>query len=100
MIHTTVTGEDIMGLFRKRNPAAQSSAAAPDSAAIDSTATESAVPRDAGTRERRPKREVHAFRQVPPYEVNEELAERIAMRAYGDRDHDGKADIPAAPFPG
>jgi uncharacterized protein YccT (UPF0319 family) len=50
--------------------------------------------------ERRPKREAHAFNQVPPWEMNEELAERIAMRAYGDKDHDGKPDIPAAPFPG
>jgi hypothetical protein len=32
--------------------------------------------------------------------MNEELADRIAMRAYGDQDHDGKPDIPAAPFPG
>ncbi|WP_235780086.1 hypothetical protein [Sinomonas notoginsengisoli] len=49
---------------------------------------------------RKPKREAHAFRQVPPWEMNEELAERIAMRAYGDEDHDGKPDIPARPFPG
>lgn len=89
-----------MGLFRKHNSTAQDQAAAPESAAIESTVTENAVPRDAGSAERRPKREVHAFRQVPPYEMNEELAERIAMRAYGDRDHDGRADIPAAPFPG
>ncbi|ASN50932.1 MULTISPECIES: hypothetical protein [Sinomonas] len=54
----------------------------------------------AEARQKPGKREVHAFRQVPPYEMNEELAERIAMRAYGDGDHDGKADIPAAPFPG
>lgn len=49
---------------------------------------------------RKPKREVHAFNQVPPWEMNEELADRIAMRAYGDEDKDGKPDIPARPFPG
>ena len=48
----------------------------------------------------KPKREVHAFRQIPPYEMDEELARRIAMRAYGDDDHDGEPDIPAAQFPG
>lgn len=49
---------------------------------------------------RKPKREAHAFNQVPPWEMNEELADRIAMRAYGDKDEDGKPDIPVAPFPG
>ncbi|GAB4098173.1 hypothetical protein [Sinomonas halotolerans] len=46
------------------------------------------------------KREVHAFRQIPPYPMDEELARRIAMRAYGDADNDGEPDIPAAQFPG
>ena len=36
----------------------------------------------------------------PPYEMDEELARRIAMRAYVDEDHDGEPDIPAAQFPG
>lgn len=72
-------GEDIMGLFKKHSePAA---ARQPEA-------------------HRKPKREPRPFNQVPPYEMNEELAERIAMRAYGDADHDGKPDIPARPFPG
>jgi hypothetical protein len=103
LIHTTVAGEDIMGLFKKHGPAAQeptvgAEGAAVESTAMESTATDNAVPQPAA--KGRPKREVRAFRQVPPYEMNEELAERIAMRAYGDQDHDGRPDIPAAPFPG
>jgi hypothetical protein len=100
LIHTTVAGEDIMGLFKKHGPAEQEPTVGPESAAVESTVTENAVPQPTAAAKRRPKREVHAFRQVPPYEMNEELAERIAMRAYGDQDHDGRPDIPAAPFPG
>lgn len=88
-----------MGLFKKHGPAAQEPTASAEGAAVESTVTENAVPQSVAAK-RRPKREVHAFRQVPPYEMNEELAERIAMRAYGDQDHDGRPDIPAAPFPG
>jgi hypothetical protein len=77
-----------MSLFKKRTDS-------------EAEARAAAEPGPAAAAQRKPgKREVHAFRQVPPYEMNEELAERIAMRAYGDDDHDGKPDIPARPFPG
>ncbi|MEE1621872.1 hypothetical protein ACQ7DA_09840 [Zafaria sp. J156] len=34
------------------------------------------------------------------YRINEELANRLAMRAYGDANHDGKPDIPRVPYGG
>lgn len=78
-----------MSLFKKRKDSEPETAEA--GAAAEAGATEPPA---------KPKREVHAFRQIPPYEMDEELARRIAMRAYGDDDHDGEPDIPAAQFPG
>ncbi|WP_369046370.1 hypothetical protein [Sinomonas sp. P10A9] len=82
-----------MGLFKKHEEPAETAG---------ESAAEHAESRPAKTapEARKPKREAHAFRQVPPYPINEELADRIAMRAYGDEDHDGQPDIPARPFPG
>jgi hypothetical protein len=82
-----------MSLFKKRTDSEEVPEAAASSEAPASETT-------AEARQKPGKREVHAFRQVPPYEMNEELARRIAMRAYGDADHDGEPDIPAAQFPG
>jgi len=35
-----------------------------------------------------------------PVHGNEKTANKLAMRAYGDSDHDGKPDVPNVPFPG
>ena len=34
-----------------------------------------------------------------PVHGDEKLAEDLAKKAYGDKDHDGEADTPNAPFP-
>ncbi|GAA3678198.1 hypothetical protein GCM10023081_15600 [Arthrobacter ginkgonis] len=36
---------------------------------------------------------------VVPIRGDEKLADDLAMRAYGDKDHDGKPDVPNVPFP-
>lgn len=37
---------------------------------------------------------------VVPIRGDEKLADDLAMRAYGDKDHDGKPDVPNVQFPG
>ena len=88
-----------MGLFRKHEEPGPR-AGEPTAQSPESVPAKEAAPAKPAREARKPKREAHAFRQVPPYPIDEELAERIAMRAYGDADHDGKPDIPARPFPG
>jgi hypothetical protein len=34
-----------------------------------------------------------------PVHGDEKLADDLAKKAYGDKDHDGEADTPNAPFP-
>lgn len=85
-----------MGLFKKHEHPSTEEGKAEESTAEAAAAAEPKTEKAA----RKPKREAHPFNQVPPWEMNEELADRIAMRAYGDKDKDGKPDIPASPFPG
>lgn len=40
------------------------------------------------------------YEGVVPIQGDEELADELAMRAYGDKDHDGKPDVPNVQFPG
>ncbi|MDQ4502994.1 hypothetical protein [Sinomonas sp. ASV322] len=68
-----------MSLFRKRAKSAKNGSA---------------------EREKPTRREIRAFRDVLPYEMDEKIARRIAMRAYGDDNHDGEPDIPRTLFPG
>ncbi|GER22796.1 hypothetical protein NCCP1664_12930 [Zafaria cholistanensis] len=37
---------------------------------------------------------------VVPIRGDEKLADELAMKAYGDKDHDGKPDVPNVQFPG
>jgi len=35
-----------------------------------------------------------------PVQGNEETADDLALKAFGDKDHDGEGDVPSVPFPG
>lgn len=35
-----------------------------------------------------------------PVQGDEETAEDLARKAFGDKDHEGEGDVPNAPFPG
>ncbi|EMY34449.1 hypothetical protein D477_009510 [Arthrobacter crystallopoietes BAB-32] len=56
--------------------------------------------KDKDTGQAKPKhgKEVHEGRI--PVQGNEKTADDLAMKAYGDSDHDGKPDVPNVPFPG
>lgn len=41
-----------------------------------------------------------AYPPIVPYKINEDLANKLALRAYGDADHDGRPDIPRMPLSG
>ena len=47
-----------------------------------------------------PEHEKNFVEGYVPVHGDESKAERLAMRAYGDSDHDGRPDVPNVPFPG
>jgi len=53
-----------------------------------------AQPAGAGDNDRDDVHEAHI-----PVHGDEKLADDLAKKAYGDKDHDGEADTPNAPFP-
>jgi len=54
--------------------------------------------KDSGHPKHKPEKEIHEGRI--PVQGNEKTANDLAMKAYGDSDHDGKPDVPNVPFPG
>lgn len=52
--------------------------------------------------DKKPRRKSHkgeVDEGVVPIRGDEKLADELAMKAYGDKDHDGKPDVPNVPFP-
>lgn len=56
--------------------------------------------KDKDSEHREPKRKKDFREGYVPVHGSEKTADKLAMKAYGDSDGDGKPDVPNVPFPG